>query len=1010
MDVSQNSCANFAATPVLRIGYPRKPSHKTGPQETCKKPEKNVQKVIYCQGDHSCNCGPQVYPQLLSVTPMGSTACWSSAHVTCTSASITGRPRKSQYIKVGENCTLSEFREYSMSEISFKDKVVIVTGAGGGLGKYYCLEYAKRGAKVVVNDLGGSLSGQGGDSKAADVVVDEIKKAGGIAVADYNNVLDGDKIVETAVKNFGTVHVIINNAGILRDASFKKMQEKDFKLVLDVHLNGAFKVTQAAWPHFRKQKYGRIINTASPAGLYGNFGQTNYSAAKMGLVGFAETLAKEGDKYNIKANVIAPLARSRMTESVLPPQILEQLSPEKIAPLVLYLTSDSAEISGQIFEVAAGFFAQIRWERSGGVLFKPDESFTAESVAKKFDEILDFENGSRPEYLQTQHPFMPNDFRTLTQEANKLPANDNSGASVTLKDKVVLITGAGAGLGRDYAKFFAKYGAKVVVNDFKDASAVVDEIKKAGGEAHADVHDVAKDAQAIIDNVIGKYGTIDILVNNAGILRDKSFLKMSQQEWDQVQQVHLLGTYNLTRLAWPHFSEKKFGRVINVTSTSGIYGNFGQANYASAKAAIIGLSRTIAIEGARSNIKVNVIAPHAATAMTADIFPEDDLKLWSPDQVAPLMVFLASEDVPVTGELFEVGGGWIGNTRWQRAKGAVCKDAKVTPEFVRDHFEEVTDFSKGTANPKSTTESSMAILSAVEGDEDEEEEEEEDDDSDDDEEDPVYTYGDKEVILYNIALGATTKELHYVYENNSDFQVIPTFGHIPTFNSTKSQLSFAKLLKNFNPMLLLHGEHYIKIEQWPVPTEASIKTSFNPLAVTQKGTNTIVVHGSQSIDVDTGAPVFSNEATYFIRNCKGETKTYGERKSFATAQFTAPKSEPDFTQDIKISEDQAALYRLTGDRNPLHIDPEFAKGAKFDKPILHGMCSYGLSAKVLLDKFGPFGEIKARFTGIVFPGETLRVFAWKQGDTVIFQSHVVERGTIAINNAAIKLLGDKAKI
>ena len=177
-----------------------------------------------------------------------------------------------------------------MSEISFKDKVVVVTGAGGGLGKQYCLEYAKRGAKVVVNDLGGSLKGDGGNSSAADDVVEEIKKAGGIAVADYNNVLDGAKIIETAVKSFGTVHIIVNNAGVLRDASFKKMQEKDFKFVIDVHLNGAYKVTQAAWPYFRKQQYGRVLNTASPAGLYGNFGQANYSAAKLGLASFAETL------------------------------------------------------------------------------------------------------------------------------------------------------------------------------------------------------------------------------------------------------------------------------------------------------------------------------------------------------------------------------------------------------------------------------------------------------------------------------------------------------------------------------------------------------------------------------------------------------------------------------------------------------------------------------------------------------------------------------------------------
>ncbi|KAG2736406.1 hypothetical protein G9P44_000496 [Scheffersomyces stipitis] len=901
-----------------------------------------------------------------------------------------------------------------MSLLSFKDKVVIITGAGGGLGKQYSLEFAKRGAKVVVNDLGGSLSGQGGNSKAADVVVDEIRKAGGIAVADYNNVLDGDKIVETAVKNFGTVHVVINNAGILRDASFKKMQEKDFQLVLDVHLNGAFKVTQAAWPYFRKQNYGRIVNTASPAGLYGNFGQTNYSAAKAGLLGFAETLAKEGGKYNILANTIAPLARSRMTESIMPPSILEKMSPEKVAPIVLYLASQNNEITGQTFEIAAGFYSQIRWERSGGVLFKPDQSFTAESVAKRFDEILNFDDSKKPELLKNQHPNLLNDYLSLTEAARALPPNDNSGApTVSLKGRVVLITGAGAGLGKEYAKWYARYGAKVVVNDFKDASKTVEEIKAAGGEAHVDHHDVATQAEAIIKNVIDKYGTIDILVNNAGILRDRSFAKMSYDEWIQVQKVHLLGTFNLTRLAWPYFSEKKFGRVINITSTSGIYGNFGQANYSSAKAAILGLTKTIAIEGAKSNIKVNVVAPHAETAMTLTIFREEDKNLYHPDAVAPLLVYLASEDVPVTGEIFEIGGGWIGNTRWQRSKGVVAKtDADVTAEFVNAHIEEIIDFESGSTNPKSTTESSMEILSAIGGDddEDEDEEEEEDEDDDDDIVDPVWHYNDRDVILYNIALGATAKELKYVYENDADFQVIPTFGHLATFNSGQSQLTFARLLKNFNPMLLLHGEHYIKLHKFPVPVEASIKTTFQPINITQKGTNTIVVHGSKSTDATTGEVVFENEATFFIRKCEGKNKTYAERRKFATLPFTAPTSAPDFVTEIKISEDKASLYRLTGDRNPLHIDPNFAKGAKFDRPILHGMATYGLSAKVLLDKFGPFDEIKARFTGIVFPGETLKVLAWKQGDVVIFQSHVVERGTIAINNAAIKLINNTANL
>jgi len=198
-----------------------------------------------------------------------------------------------------------------MSDIlSFKDKVVVITGSGGGLGKAYALEYAKRGAKVVINDLGGTLKGSGHDAKAADLVVKEIKDLGGIAVANYDSVTDNaSNIIKTAVDNFGRIDILINNAGILRDVSIAKMTLQEFQSVIDVHLNGAYKITKAAWPYMREQKFGRIINTCSPAGLFGNFGQANYSAAKLGLVGFAETLAKEGYKYNIFVNSIAPLAR-----------------------------------------------------------------------------------------------------------------------------------------------------------------------------------------------------------------------------------------------------------------------------------------------------------------------------------------------------------------------------------------------------------------------------------------------------------------------------------------------------------------------------------------------------------------------------------------------------------------------------------------------------------------------------------------------------------------------------
>ncbi|KAM9969002.1 hypothetical protein ACTFIW_000409, partial [Dictyostelium discoideum] len=194
--------------------------------------------------------------------------------------------------------------------LNFKDKVVIVTGAGGGIGKVYALEFAKRGAKVVVNDLGGSHTGQGSSSKAADKVVEEIKAAGGTAVANYDSVEDGEKIVQTAMDSFGGVDILINNAGILRDVSFGKMTDGDWDLVYRVHAKGAFKLSRAAWNHMREKNFGRIIMTSSAAGLYGNFGQANYGSMKMALVGLSNTLAQEGKSKNIHCNTIAPIAAS----------------------------------------------------------------------------------------------------------------------------------------------------------------------------------------------------------------------------------------------------------------------------------------------------------------------------------------------------------------------------------------------------------------------------------------------------------------------------------------------------------------------------------------------------------------------------------------------------------------------------------------------------------------------------------------------------------------------------
>ena len=212
-------------------------------------------------------------------------------------------------------------------QLRFDGKVVIVTGAGQGLGRSHALAFAARGAKVVVNDLGGTSTGGGKSSAAADKVVAEIKAAGGEAVANYDSVEDGASIVKTAIDTYGRIDIVVNNAGILRDTSFPKMTDADWDLIFRVHMVGAFRVTHAAWPYMRDQGYGRIIFTSSAAGIYGNFGQANYGAAKLGLVGFDNTLAVEGVKKNIRVNTIAPLAGSRLTETVMPKEVVDALKP-----------------------------------------------------------------------------------------------------------------------------------------------------------------------------------------------------------------------------------------------------------------------------------------------------------------------------------------------------------------------------------------------------------------------------------------------------------------------------------------------------------------------------------------------------------------------------------------------------------------------------------------------------------------------------------------------------------
>ncbi len=276
-----------------------------------------------------------------------------------------------------------------MSDIRFDGKVALITGAGGGLGKTYALQLASRGCQVVVNDLGGKTDGTGGGSSMADQTVKEITEAGGKAVANYDSVATpegGKAIVQTAIDNFGRIDIVINNAGILRDKTFIKLEPQDLEAVVDVHLKGAFFVTQPAFAKMKEQGYGRIVFTASNAGLLGNFGQTNYGAAKMGLVGLSNVLSLEGAKYNIKCNVLAPVARTRLTEDLLGP-LAEALDPECVTPLVTYLVSEACQETHSIWSVCGGRYARMFVGLTRGWFAGKDAKATPEQVRDHVGEI-----------------------------------------------------------------------------------------------------------------------------------------------------------------------------------------------------------------------------------------------------------------------------------------------------------------------------------------------------------------------------------------------------------------------------------------------------------------------------------------------------------------------------------------------------------------------------------------------------------------------------------------------
>ncbi|XP_036136814.1 peroxisomal multifunctional enzyme type 2 [Molossus molossus] len=606
--------------------------------------------------------------------------------------------------------------------------------------------------------------------------------------------------------------------------------------------------------------------------------------------------------------------------------------------------------------------------------------------------------------------------------------------------RVVLVTGAGGGLGRTYALAFAERGASVVVNDlggdFKGvgksslaADKVVEEIRRKGGKAVAN-YDSVEAGEKVVKTALDAFGRIDVVINNAGILRDRSFSRISDEDWDIIHKVHLRGSFQVTRAAWDNMKKQKFGRIIMTSSASGIYGNFGQANYSAAKLGLLGLANSLAIEGNKNNIHCNTIAPIAASRLTQTVLPSDVLEALKPEYVAPLVLWLCHESCEENGGLFEVGAGWIGKLRWERSLGAMVrqKNQLMTPEAVKANWRKICDFENASKPQRfgESISSMMEVLSKIDAD------------------GGVSTnhtshtasseatsgfagavghklsfssaYTELDTIMYALGVGASIKEpkdLKFIYEGNSDFSCLPTFGVIVGQKSVMSgELAEIPGL-SINLGKILHGEQYLELYK-PFPRAGTLKSEAIVADILDKGSGLVILLDVYSYS---GKELICyNQFSLFLVGSGG---VGGKRTSDKVKEAIAvPNRGPDAVLTDTTSLNQAALYRLSGDWNPLHIDPNFASLAGFKKPILHGLCTFGFSARHVLQQFADndvsrFKAIKARFAKPVYPGQTLQTEMWKEGNRIHFQTKTQETGDIVISNAYVDLVptsGVSAKI
>jgi 3-hydroxyacyl-CoA dehydrogenase/3a,7a,12a-trihydroxy-5b-cholest-24-enoyl-CoA hydratase len=590
--------------------------------------------------------------------------------------------------------------------------------------------------------------------------------------------------------------------------------------------------------------------------------------------------------------------------------------------------------------------------------------------------------------------------------------------------KVAIVTGAGNGLGRAHALLLASRGARVVVNDLgvsteglgsssSAADAVVAEIRALGGDAVADHHSVTE-GEKIVATALQAYGTVDILINNAGVLRDSSFHKMTEEQWDLIQDVHVKGAFRLTHAVWPIMREKGYGRIVMTASGAGIFGNFGQCNYATAKSGLIGFASSLAIEGASKNIRVNTIAPIAASRMViaSGIFPQELQDKLKVEDVAPLVGWLCSEECADTGGLFEVGGGFHAKYRWERSHGRFLHTNTLSPELVRDNWARITQFDEHSVHHADGGEGFKELFARMDS--------------------PAKggnAYVDMEVAanavshleteydqndaaLYALAVGAAKDpldrdELKYVNEFLGDeFRVLPTMAVLPATEV------FLRAAKSGEPQLEglnvpfakgLHGEQYTVMYR-PLPPKARLKHSMRLKSAIDKGKSTVTILAIETTD-EHGTPLFYNEVTGFYPGVPGA----GLERVASEEVNVPPAREPDAVLADATEVNQALLYRLCGDWNPMHIDPDYAARAGYEKPFLHGLCTFGYLGRHVIKAFCDndsrlFKSVRARFASIVMPGDTLETRMWRESPTrIIVEMRAVERDVVVLKNGAVEL-------